>query len=108
MATKAQKTYAELRAEIDRLTQEAEQLMAQEKAEVVSRIKEAIDTYHITAADLGLTGGAGGVKKKAGFSKPAAVKYRDGNGNTWVGRGPRPRWLLEALKSGKTLDDFAV
>jgi DNA-binding protein H-NS len=36
------------------------------------------------------------------------VKYRDGEGNTWVGRGPRPQWLRDALANGKTLADFAV
>ncbi|MCY1263103.1 Nucleoid occlusion protein [compost metagenome] len=43
-------------------------------------------------------------------AKPAtrkpAVRYRDGNGNTWTGRGKRPAWVDAALASGKTLDDL--
>jgi DNA-binding protein H-NS len=36
------------------------------------------------------------------------VKYRDAAGNTWSGRGLRPRWLNNALAKGKALSDFAV
>ena len=32
----------------------------------------------------------------------------DTSGNTWVGRGPRPQWLRDALKAGKSLQDYAV
>ena len=43
------------------------------------------------------------------FAKPKGVaKFRDADGNVWVGRGPRPQWLRDALARGKTLQDFAV
>src|SRR6266487_2376224 len=35
-------------------------------------------------------------------------KYRSPSGQTWAGRGARPRWLVEALKNGKKLDDFLI
>jgi DNA-binding protein H-NS len=37
-----------------------------------------------------------------------AVKYRDGSGNTWAGRGAQPVWLRDRLKAGAKLEDFAV
>ncbi len=58
------------------------------------------------------------VGRRRGAAKPAArparkkfkvaPKYRDEAGNTWSGRGSRPRWLQAALDSGKTLEDLAV
>ena len=27
---------------------------------------------------------------------------------TWTGRGRKPSWIIEAVESGKSLDDFAV
>ena len=34
-------------------------------------------------------------------------KYRDPvTGNTWTGRGKKPRWLTDQLDAGKSLDDF--
>jgi DNA-binding protein H-NS len=41
-------------------------------------------------------------------SRKVAVKYRDGSGNAWAGRGAQPVWLREKLKAGAKLEDFAV
>ena len=37
-----------------------------------------------------------------------APKYRGPGGETWSGRGLRPRWLAAAIKSGRKLDDFLI
>lgn len=108
------KTYSQLMKQIDNLQREAEEIKRKEIDGVVTRIKEAIKAYGLTAADLGLTARAPKVakpgKKRAGrkAGKATAAKYRDEAGNTWGGRGPRPAWLREALAAGKQLSDFAV
>lgn len=38
---------------------------------------------------------------------PPKVIYADESGNSWSGRGPRPKWLRAALESGRSLQDFA-
>jgi DNA-binding protein H-NS len=35
-------------------------------------------------------------------------KYRSSKGETWAGRGAKPRWLVAAMKKGKKLDDFLI
>jgi DNA-binding protein H-NS len=35
-------------------------------------------------------------------------KYRGPSGETWAGRGARPRWLVAAIKGGRKLDDFLI
>jgi DNA-binding protein H-NS len=62
-----------------------------------------------------LTSYAGGGRRgwHAGRGGPrgsVAPKYRnpDNPGETWAGRGLRPRWLVAALKGGKKLEDFAI
>ena len=35
-------------------------------------------------------------------------RYRSPSGETWAGRGAKPRWLVAAVKSGKKLDDFLI
>ena len=35
-------------------------------------------------------------------------KYRSRSGETWAGRGAKPRWLVAAIKGGKKLDDFLI
>jgi len=113
------KTLAQLKKEIAVLTREADKLQRKEVQGVIVRIKEAIQAYGLTAADLGLSGAARG--RKPGVAKAAAapgkrrrkaasadVRFRDESGNVWGGRGPRPKWLRDALAGGKQLSDFAV
>lgn len=112
------KTYAQLKKQIEALTKEAEALKKAERDGVIARIKEAVEAYDLTAADLGLAPARARPGRKPGRKaagrktrKPAgaaAVRYRDAEGNTWGGRGPRPAWLRNALQAGKTLQDFAV
>ena len=40
--------------------------------------------------------------------RKVSPKYRGPSGETWAGRGARPRWLVAAIKRGKTLDDFLL
>jgi len=35
-------------------------------------------------------------------------KYRSRSGETWAGRGARPKWLVAALKKGRKLEDFLI
>jgi DNA-binding protein H-NS len=49
--------------------------------------------------------GGNGAKAKR---KRATPKYRGPDGETWSGRGMKPRWLTGALKEGKKLEDFLI
>lgn len=112
------KTLAQIQKQIQALQREADAIKASEKSGVVARIKDAIAHYDITAAELGLgvdgvkaprkTRGPNKVKKadKVGPKKAAVAKYRDDAGNSWTGRGPKPRWFKAALEAGKKLEDL--
>jgi|RhiMethySRZTD1v2_1073278.scaffolds.fasta_scaffold91888_3 DNA-binding protein H-NS len=51
-----------------------------------------------------------GIQKRRGPKKGQKVppKYRGPHGETWSGRGLRPKWLTAELKSGHKLDDFLI
>jgi DNA-binding protein H-NS len=36
------------------------------------------------------------------------AKYRGPGGETWAGRGARPRWLTALIKQGRKLEEFAI
>jgi DNA-binding protein H-NS len=58
----------------------------------------------------GVVGGAR-VARRGGSTlkgKKIPPKYRTPSGETWAGRGARPRWLVAAIKGGKKLDDFLI
>jgi DNA-binding protein H-NS len=112
------KTYKQILKQIDALKAEAEKVRRHEADGVISRIREAISAYGLTAADLGLERRKPGPKpgsrrgpgrpRKTSTGRKVAPKFRDSNGNTWAGRGKRPVWLREALAAGAKLEDFAV
>lgn len=56
-------------------------------------------------AAAGRRGAKRSVARSAGTV--TAPRYGDGNGNVWSGRGPRPKWLKDALAAGKSLAEFA-
>ena len=49
-----------------------------------------------------------GKSKRAASRSKVAVKYADGNDNTWTGRGRTPLWLVAAEKAGKKREAFLV
>ena len=55
-----------------------------------------------------LTGRRGKVQGSALTGRKVPPKYRGPSGETWAGRGARPRWLVAAIKCGKKLDDFLI
>ena len=88
----------ELHARAQELLRQAEEARQREIAEVVESIRATMREYSITIDDI--------QPKKAKTTVPA--KYRDSSGNTWSGRGKRPRWLVDALENGHTLEAYRV
>lgn len=109
------RTLAQLNRQIAKLQRQADDLKHQEVKGVITRIREAIEHYGLTAGDLGLTGAASAkpgrkmpAAKAGTVRQPAPVKFRDEAGNTWSGRGKRPNWFKAALESGKAPEDLLV
>jgi len=99
-------TYLELMERAQKLMAEAEEVRQKEIDDVIADIRQKMEAYGLTAQDIG--GPAAG-RKRAGAAKSKTIKYRGPNGETWGGgRGRKPRWVDEALKAGKKLEDFAV
>ena len=72
------------------------------------------ETLHKRRAELqqqlAALGVARVVRKRGSVLKGTKVppKYRSPSGETWAGRGAKPRWLVAAIKRGKKLDDFLI
>ena len=47
-------------------------------------------------------------RRSALKGRKVAPKYRGPGGETWAGRGARPRWLSALIKQGRKLDEFAI
>ena len=57
----------------------------------------------LTAGRRVVRGGGSALK-----GRTVPPKYRSASGETWAGRGAKPRWLVAAIKRGKKLDDFLI
>jgi DNA-binding protein H-NS len=102
-------TYAELKAQRDRLDKQLAELFEDTKADFKSRVSKEADELGIDVLELfGNRSKNGAGKSRNGGA--VAVKYRDPKNpeNTWSGRGRPARWLQEQIKKGKKQEDFRV
>jgi len=90
--------YEEIQAKIADLQAQAARVKAEEKAQAIEAARAMIDSYGITAKDLGLDKVKAKTGPKAG--NKIAAKYRDpASGATWSGRGKTPKWINGADRS---------
>lgn len=105
-------TYTELLAQREALARQSAELdkalraaQREAQAKVIADIKKLMADHGLTADDLG---GAVGKRGQAAGTKVAA-KYRNNEtGETWTGRGLKPKWLKSALEAGRKIEDFQL
>ncbi len=81
------------------------------RGEALAKIKELMSVHGLTVADLAGKAGFSAVSKTDVVATPkkVAAKYRNPEtGDTWTGRGLKPKWLQQALAEGKSLDEFLL
>jgi len=99
-------TYKELQEQIAELSAQAEAIRQQELLSMITHIKQQIQEYGITAAQLGFRGE--GIKA-SGRKSTAEPKYRDNQtGETWGGLGAKPKWLRAHEAAGRNRDEFRI
>lgn len=113
-------TYQELiaqRAELNKQQAELEKQIAEslkaERAVVIAQIKTLLADHGLTVADL--TSRVGRPPKESSsdtaetVTRKVAPKYHDvTTGDTWTGRGLKPKWLATALENGRKLEEFLI
>jgi DNA-binding protein H-NS len=78
----------------------------QELSEAIADIRQKIQEYGITAAQLGFRGEG---LKAAGRKSTPEAKYRDpASAATWAGRGAKPKWLRHYESIGCNKNEFRI
>jgi DNA-binding protein H-NS len=79
----------------------------QEKGNGVARVSELNETASAEKSAVKTTGTRKLGSKQAATKKAlgAPAQYTDGT-NRWSGRGPKPRWLKDAIAGGRSLDEL--
>ncbi len=80
------------------------------RGDAMAKIKELMAVHGLTVADLAGKAGFTAVKvEPVATPKKVAAKYRNPEtGDTWTGRGLKPKWLQQALAEGKSLEEFLL
>ncbi|MCM2485801.1 H-NS histone family protein [Burkholderia glumae] len=92
-------TIRELQKQLGQLNLLVEETKQREKQVKLKQIAEDVKEYGIT--EIELLRAAGFVKPKR--QKATAMYYDPDSGNSWTGRGKRPKWLED-----KNLDDYLI
>ena len=81
------------------LRKRVDETLHQRRAE----LEKQLERMAVVGGGRVVRGGASALR-----GKKVPPKYRGPSGETWAGRGARPRWLVAAIKGGKKLDDFLI
>lgn len=109
---------ANIQAQIEKLQKQADAIKTKEFVKTVQEIQQKMLAFGIRPKDLLAThpakkaavpkGSAQKSLKPAGKSgsRKAEVKYRAPDGQTWSGRGLKPRWLTALIAEGRSKEEF--
>lgn len=109
----AKDTLSDLLAQKAALEKQIAGFQREQRGEAIAKIKALMAEYGLTLADIGSASAAKPVvvaKKKAKVAgSKVAAKYRNpATGDTWSGRGLKPKWMTAALAAGASISDFAL
>jgi len=85
------------------LRQRVDEMLLEHRAEIQKQIERMDRAIAVVGGRKVVRGGGGPLK-----GRKVPPRYRGPSGETWAGRGAKPRWLVAAVKSGKKLDDFLI
>jgi|SRR6516165_326481 len=85
------------------LRERVDEMLLEHRAEIEERLKR-MDRAIAVVGRARIVGGGGSALK----GRKVPPKYRSHSGDTWAGRGARPKWLVAAIKGGKKPDDFLI
>lgn len=96
------------------LTQKAElekqiaEMQRDERADAIAQVRSLMSQHGLSVADLASKVGGPKISGPKTGAKVAA-KYRNpATGDSWSGRGLKPKWLQSALATGRSVTDFAI
>jgi DNA-binding protein H-NS len=85
------------------LRNRVDEMLLEHRAEIEKQLGRMDRTIAVVGRLRIVRGGRSALK-----GRKVPPKYRGPSGETWAGRGARPRWLVAAIKDGKKLDDFLI
>lgn len=89
------------------LDDQIRELQVSQKTEAIAKVRALMEEKNLSIADI-FDKKEKAPKAAKGSVNKVAAKYRDQDGNSWSGRGLKPKWLNAAIAAGAKQEDFAV
>lgn len=100
-------SFQSISKELERLQAQRQQLFERERVVALQHLRAFVERYGIQPQELGFATEAGAPAGRLPAARRDLPRYMDpATGKSWGGRGPRPRWLREALAAGRRLEEF--
>ena len=101
--------YDRIMQQINDLRARADELRHQQRSQALRHILDVMRQHDITIEEIQSGKIGRSHAKRTTSATKAPAKYADPvSGATWTGRGRKPAWVVQALNSGKTLDDLRI
>ena len=81
------------------LRERVDEMLHQRRAE----LQKQLERIAVVSSARVVRGGGSALK-----GRKVPPKYRSRSGETWAGRGAKPRWLVDAIKGGRKVEDFLI
>jgi DNA-binding protein H-NS len=85
------------------LRKRVDEMLLEHRAKIEQQLEKMDRTIAVVGRLRIVRGGRSALK-----GRKVPPKYRGPSGETWAGRGAKPRWLVAAIKGGRKLDDFLI
>ena len=85
------------------LRKRVDEMLHRHRAEIEQQLEKLSRTVAVVGGARVVRGGGSALR-----GRKVPPKYRGHSGETWAGRGAKPKWLVDAIKGGKKLDDFLI
>lgn len=90
------------------IAKQIEMVRREERERAIREIRGLLNEHGLSVAEVvAAPGNRGGSVKLTG--KKVAPTYRDpATGQTWSGRGLKPKWMVEAMAAGRLAESFLI
>ncbi|MEQ3624416.1 MAG: H-NS histone family protein [Celeribacter sp.] len=98
----SRKDLEQIKADCDKAIQ---RLDKDHRRKALAAAEAAAREHGFSLSDLSASGESAKANKP---KSPPKYRHPENPEMTWTGRGRKPNWLSEALRDGKSLEDFAI
>ena len=97
----------DLVAQREVLDAKIDEMRSAAKTDAISKARALIEEHSLTQQDVFPSKSGAKTTRKTTTTKVAA-KYRGPNGETYSGRGLKPKWLSALVANGHSLDEYLI